>query len=67
MTGHLAVIVAGVSLGGTIAAGQFLTNPGDVAQVMHESAGRKNMEIVISTQIINGEPGNPRLEAAYFW
>lgn len=66
-TGKLAVMAAGVAMGGTIAAGQFLTDPVDIAQVMRGAGNRRNMEIVLSTQIINGEPGNPRLEAAYYW
>jgi hypothetical protein len=28
---------------------------------------KKNMEAVISTQIIGGEPGSPKMEAVYFW
>jgi hypothetical protein len=70
VTGKVAVIVAGVARGGTIAAGEFLTNPDNLAQLMRaaKAAGNKqNMEIVLSTQIIGGEPGSPRLEASYFW
>jgi hypothetical protein len=66
-TGKLAIVAAGVAMGGTIAAGEFLTDPDDIAQVMRGAGNRKNIEIVLSTQIINGEPGNPRLEAAYYW
>jgi hypothetical protein len=25
------------------------------------------MEAVLSTQIIDGEPGSPKMEAVYFW
>lgn len=69
-TGKLAVIAAGVGRGGTIAAGEFLTDPGSLAELMRaaRAAGsKKNMEIVLSTQIIGGEPGTPRMEATYFW
>ncbi len=69
-TGRLAVVVAGVGRGGTIAAGEFLTDAGDLAQLKRAAlaAGdKKNMEIVLSTQIIDGEPGSPTMEAAYFW
>jgi hypothetical protein len=31
------------------------------------SARAKNIEVVLSTQIINGEPGTPRIDAVYFW
>ena len=69
-TGNLSVIVAGIGRGGTIAAGEFLTDPGDLAQIKRaaQAAGeKKNMEIVLSTQIIDGEPGSPKVEASYFW
>jgi len=69
-TGKLTVIVAGLARGGTIAAGEFLTDSGDVAQLMRaaKAAGdKKNMEVVLSTQIIDGEPGKPQMEASYFW
>lgn len=66
-TGQLAVVAAGVGLGGTIAAGEFLANPGDMAYALRGAGNHKNMELVLSTQIINGEPGNPMLEAVYYW
>jgi hypothetical protein len=69
-TGKLAVVVAGVGRGGTIAAGEFLTDARDLVQLKRaaQAAGdKKNMEIVLSTQIIDGEPGSPKMEAAYFW
>jgi len=69
-TGKPAVIIAGVGRGGTIAAGEFLTDPDDLAQLVHaiQAAGnKKNLEIVLSTQIIDGQPGTPKMEASYFW
>lgn len=69
-TGKLTVIVAGLGRGGTIAAGEFLTDPGDLAQLQRAvlaAGNKKNMEIVLSTQIIDGEPGTPKMEATYFW
>lgn len=69
-TGKLAVIVAGVGRGGTIAAGEFLTDPADMVQLERaaQAAGnKKNMEVVLSTEIIGGAPGTPKMEAAYFW
>lgn len=69
-TGRIAIVAAGVGRGGTIAAGEFLTNPGDLALLEHavQAAGnKKNLEIVLSTQIIDGEPGTPKMEASYFW
>ena len=69
-TGKLTIVAAGVARGGTIAAGEFLTDPANLAQLEQaaRAAGNKaNMEFVLSTQIINGEPGMPTLEASYFW
>jgi hypothetical protein len=69
-TGKLTIVVAGIARGGTIVAGEFLTNPNNLDQIERASraAGNKtNMEFVLSTQIIDGDPGIPRLEASYFW
>jgi DNA-binding winged helix-turn-helix (wHTH) protein len=69
-TGKLAVIIAGVGRGGTIAAGELVSNPIYLAQLSsaaRASGNKKNMEVVLSTQIIDGEPGSPKIEATYFW
>jgi hypothetical protein len=69
-TGKIAIVAAGVGRGGTIAAGEFLTDPTHLAQVLnaaHSEGGKKNMEFVLSTEIIDGQPGTPKMEAAYFW
>ncbi len=69
-TGKLAVILAGIGPGGTRAAGEFITDSAHLTQLMRaaQAAGdKKNMEFVLSTQVIDGEPGAPRMEASYFW
>jgi hypothetical protein len=69
-TGKLAIVVAGIGRGGTRAAGEFLSENGNLAQLMRAAkaaGGKKNMEVVLSTQIIDGEPGTPKMEASYFW
>ena len=69
-TGKLAVILAGIGPGGTRAAAEYITDSAYLTQLMRaaQAAGdKKNMEFVISTQIIDGEPGTPRVEASYFW
>jgi hypothetical protein len=53
-----------------MAAGEFLTDSGSLAQVERaaQAAGdKKNMELVLSTPIIDRQPGSPKIEAAYFW
>jgi hypothetical protein len=69
-TGKLALVIAGVGRGGTIAAGELVTNPAYLAQLAsaaRASGNKRNMEIVLSTQIIDGQPGSPKIEATYFW
>ncbi len=66
-TGKLAVVVAGVGRGGTIAAGELLTDPVLLAPVLRASGDKRNIELVLSTPIIGGEPGPPRVEASYAW
>jgi hypothetical protein len=69
-TGKVEVIVAGIGSGGTTAAAMFLTDSGALAEVQRaaQAAGdKKNMELVLSTQIVNGESGSPKIEADYFW
>ncbi|HEY3741420.1 MAG TPA: hypothetical protein VGL53_16325, partial [Bryobacteraceae bacterium] len=69
-TGKLAVIAAGIARGGTVAAGEFLTQPGDMDSIRNHTpkdwAG-ENMEFVLSTEIIDGRSSPPRIEATYFW
>jgi len=70
ITGKLSYILAGVGRGGTIAAGEFVTDAAALTELKRaaKAAGdKKNMEVVLSTQIIDGEPGSPKMEAAYFW
>jgi hypothetical protein len=69
-TGKIAIVAAGVARGGTIAAGEFLIDPTHLAEVetaLRAANGKKNMEFVLSTEIIDGQPGTPKMEAAYFW
>ena len=69
-TGKPTIIVAGIGRGGTIAAGEFVTDPGHLTELMRAAqlaGNKKNMEIVLSTEIIDGKPGTPKMEATYFW
>ena len=69
-TGRLAVVAAGIARGGTISAGEFLTQPADMASITAQAPRNwdgQNMEFVLSTEIIDGRPSPPRVEAVYFW
>jgi len=69
-TGKLALVAAGIARGGTVAAGEFLTQPGNWESVTAHAPrnwDNQNMEFVLSTEIIDGRSGPPKVEATYFW
>ncbi len=69
-TGKLAVVAAGIARGGTVAAGEFLTQPGEMDAIRARAPkdwDGKNMEFVLSTEIIDGSSSPPKVVAAYFW
>ena len=69
-TGEVVLVVAGIAGSGTRAAGEFLTDEADLKQLA-ESAGadwaKKNFEVVLSSQVVNGMQGKPTVEAKAFW
>jgi hypothetical protein len=69
-TEQMVVTVAGISAFGTLAAGEFLTNPRDMqklAALAPATWKQKNLEIVLSTEVIRGKPGRAKIVATYFW
>ena len=68
-TGRATVVAAGISRGGTISAGEFVTNEELLKSVLAQApnARTSNLEVVLSTDIIAGEPGTPKVESVYFW
>jgi hypothetical protein len=69
-TGQLMVVVAGLGSQGTAAATEFLTNPKYMARVAAQAPGgwaRRNLEIVLETELANGEWGEPHIVTTYFW
>jgi hypothetical protein len=65
------IVVAGGIMGyGTVAAGEFLTEPAYLAAAVKLAPAhweRKNMQFLIATKVINGISGPPRLVDQYFW
>jgi hypothetical protein len=65
-----AVVVAGIGSWGTLAASEFVTRP-ERLQEVESRAPRgwegKNLELVISTEVIRGSSGPPNILASYFW
>ncbi len=69
-TDRTIVAAGGVAYWGTIAAGEFLTDPKymeEVAKTAPSGWEHKNMQIVIGTRVIAGNCGPPRVLATYFW
>ncbi len=64
------VIAAGIGIYGTMAAGEFLTDPVYLSTLASQAPGnwdRKNIQVVIATKVINGVSGPPRILAMHFW
>jgi hypothetical protein len=69
-TGRVVVVAAGVACWGTTAAGEFLTDPKYMDEVVKSAPHgweRMNIQIVIGTKVIEGNSGPPRVLATHFW
>lgn len=69
-TEHTVVMVAGITVFGTFAAGDFLTSKDEMrklAAIAPPGWEKKNMEIVLSTDVIRGQSGPATIVAAQFW
>ena len=65
-----ALFVGGISHCGTLAAGEFLRNPvymKKLEQVAPKGWERKNLQVVLSVNVIKGSLGPPNVVATYFW
>jgi hypothetical protein len=63
-TGQTEVIVAGIGMSGTAAAGELLANPAELVELRRRvGAGFKirDFEAVISTDVVNGIAGSPKI------
>jgi hypothetical protein len=69
-TGQVVLVAAGIAGSGTRAAGEFLTDEASLKQLVDGAgvdSGRTNFEVVLSSQVVNGMQGKPRVEAKAFW
>jgi hypothetical protein len=69
-TGQVVLVAAGIAGSGTRAAGEFLTDEADLKQLAESAGaewGRTNFEVVLSSQVVNGMQGKPKVEASAFW
>ena len=69
-TGQPEMIIAGIGMSGTAAAGEFVSNPEGVLQLRRRvGSGFKDrdFEAVLSTDVVNGIAGAPRIVAVSVW
>jgi hypothetical protein len=61
---------AGITVFGTSAAADFLTNPSEIKKltaIAPQGWEKKNMELVLSTDMIRGQSGPASIVASRFW
>jgi hypothetical protein len=69
-TGEVLLTAAGITQYGTRAAGEFLTNPASLNELVSRApAGwqKKNMQAVLAIKVIDNTPGPPSVVASHFW
>jgi hypothetical protein len=67
---QMVVIVGGLGPHGTEVAGEFITDPDQIRKLeAYAPSGwkDKNLQVVLSTQVVKGSSGPPKIEAVYFW
>ena len=69
-TGGTLVTIAGLDHTGTRAAGDFVTDPQLLATLIKDAPkdwSKKNLQLVLHTNVVNDIPGSPTVVAAYYW
>ena len=69
-TDQMVVAVAGITVFGTMAAGEFLTNPEELRRIeviAPPGWKHKNLELVLATDVVRGKPGRATIIASQFW
>jgi hypothetical protein len=69
-TGQVSIVVAGLNAAGTIAASDLVTSPRYMDYLQKElpsSSSLRNIEALISVQVVGGRPGAPHIEATDVW
>jgi hypothetical protein len=69
-TDQIVVVAAGITVFGTFAAGEFLTDKNEMKKLASFAPtgwDAKNMELVLSTDVIRGHSGPATIVAAQFW
>jgi hypothetical protein len=69
-TGQVEMIVAGIGMSGTAAAGEFLVDPRQIEELRRQvGSGFRDhdFEAVLSTDVVNGIAGSPRILTVAVW
>jgi len=69
-TEQMVISAAGISVFGTLAAGEFLTDPEQfrkIEAVAPKGWKKMNFEMVLSTDVIRGKSGHAMIVATHFW
>ncbi len=69
-TASVLITIAGLRQSGTRAAGDFATSPELIAEFIKQAPkdwSRKNLQVVLHTNVVNDIPGSPTVVAAYYW
>jgi hypothetical protein len=69
-TDRVTVVAAGIAYWGTAAAGEFLSDPKYLEEVVKSAPPGwegKNLQIVIGTKVIAGNSGPPHVLATHYW
>ena len=70
LTESMVVVVGGAGRDGTLAAGEFVTEPRYLEMLARRAPKnweKKNLEVVLATDVVRGNTGPPRILATYFW
>jgi len=70
LTEKMVVVVGGMGRDATVAAGEFVTEPRYMEMLASRAPRnweRKNLQVVLATDVVNGNTGPPRILATYFW
>jgi hypothetical protein len=69
-TGQTTWLIGGLGSSGTMAAGEFATNPDELREMIDAAPKgwqTKNFEVVIESDVVRGVAGKPKLVAKEFW
>jgi hypothetical protein len=69
-SGQFLISAAGIGSPGTQAAGEIVSNPQYLEEALRTAPpdwDKKNMQLVVQTNVIDSTPGPPHVVASYFW